>query len=601
MSDSTWRGSDDVESDGARRRRLVSSALVVAAVLVVFGRTLAFPFLRWDDPTAVTENPLLHPPSWRQLGAIWSAPWSGLYIPASFSAYWLEMRASQMLGNGALPDARVFHAGLLGLHAGCALLVLRVLRRLVTDERAALFGALVFAIHPLQVESVAWITETRGVLAALFGLAALDVYVAGAQRVGGATQAQRASSTLLFALALLSKPTAVAIPLVALVIDRFVLLRPWKRVLPLFATWIAVVAIVVLVTSAQQGGASIHFTTPLWARPLVALDALSFYAEKLVWPLDLVADYGRKPAWLLAQPWFWLQGLPIVVLAVALVFVPVRRTALVALALFVAALAPVLGLFPFDFQAISTVADRYAYLALIAPAFALASFLARVHSRNAAVAVAVVVIALSIGSMYEVSRWRDTQTLFRRTLDLNPRSHIAYVHLGVADEESGRRRDAAEKYERALELEPGYPIAATNLARLMLDAGKVDEAIELLRDAVARNPDYPYAAQKLAIALARRGSKAAGAAKAKDLEEAERVLRDLMRIQPAFPGGHLTLGQILLEEGRAREALDEFARTLELAPSAEAHRGLSQCYAALGDRAQAEEHARRAASPRGDN
>lgn len=603
-----------MEAPGARKRvgstgegagpgvpRFLPWLLVAGAVFLVFGPACGYPFLRWDDPTNVTENPLLHPPSLGNLAAIWSAPYAGLYVPASYSFWWIETRVSQLFTWELAPDPRVFHAGLLLLHAGCAILVLRILRRLVPDGRAALFGALLFAVHPLQVESACWITETRGVLSTLFGLAALDVYLTGAETApdgGGASLLRHhAASTLLFALALLSKPTAVAIPLVAFLLDRFHLRRPLARVLPLLAIWAGIVVLDVLLTSSQQGRASIHYATPLAQRPFVALDALSFYLRKLAWPAGLAADYGRRPEWLLAQPRFWLPGIATIALAAALALGPGRRTWLHALALFAAALAPVLGFLMFDFQAISTVADRYVHLAMLGPALALAALLALAPPRAALLGGGALVVVLGLLSARDVQRWRDTETLFRRTLEVNSRSHIAYAQLGVAAESAGKAREAEELYKKSLDLEPLYPIAGGNLGRILMGEGRLGEAIDLLRRVVRRNPDYPFAAQDLAVALRWRGEKSPEEERRKDYQEADAVLRELVRIQPGYPGGHLTLGRILFVDGRAGEALAEFAAALSISPaSAEAHQGMSLCYAKLGNRELAEQHAKAAAA-----
>jgi Flp pilus assembly protein TadD len=586
----------DAEGAEPRALRRLAPVLLVAAVLVVFGRSLGHPFLDWDDPTAVTENPLLHPASAEHLAQIWRAPWSGLYVPASFTAWWLEMRVSGLLTGSAAPDPRVFHAGLLVLHAGCVLLVLRILRRLVRSDLAAFVGALIYAVHPLQVESVAWITETRGVLATLFGLGALDLFLAGAERPEGPSILRHhLPSTLLLVLALLSKPTAAAIPLVAFLLERFRMRRPLARSLSILGAWVLVVAGDVLLTRAQQGGASIHFTTPALERPFVALDALAFYLRKLVWPAGLAADYGRTPAWLLAQPGFrWHAGLPLAATA-GLALLPGRRTWLLAAAIFAAALSPVLGLVPFDFQAISTVADRYVHLAMLAPALAIAALVARFPRPAAIAGVGVLAPLLGVLSWIEVASWRDTETLFRRTLEVNPRSHVACVHLGVAAERRGHREEAAGWYRKALELEPGYPIAGGNLGRMLFADGRLDDAIALLRDTVQRNPDYPYAAQDLAIALAARARAAAEPARKRDFDESESVLRAILARQPGFPGAHLTLGQVLFTTGRAREAVGEFAAVLELAgDSADAHQGLALCYQKLGDRERAEQERRAA-------
>jgi Flp pilus assembly protein TadD len=566
--------------------------LVAGAVFLVFGPSCGYPFLRWDDPTNVTENPLLHPPSLEHLAQIWRAPYAGLYVPASYTFWWIETRVSQLFTGELAPAPGVFHAGLVCLHAGCALFVLRILRRIVDDGRAAILGALLFAVHPLQVESAAWITETRGVLSTLFGLAALDMYLAGPT-----VFRNQALSTLFFVLALLSKPTAVAIPLVAFLLDRFHLRRPLARMLPLLAVWAGIVLLDVLLTTSQQGGASIHFTTPIAQRPFVALDALAFYLRKLAWPAGLAADYGRKPAWLLAQPHFWLPGLLALAAPLVLAFLPGRRTWLFAFSIFAAALAPVLGFMMFDFQAISTVADRYAHLAMLAPALALAMLLARTPPRAALVAGGALVLALGLLSARDVRRWRDTETLFQRNLEVNPNSHIAWAQLGVAAEEAGDTRKAERLYRQSLDLEPLYPIAGGNLGRILMGEKRLDEAIDLLRKVVRRNPDYPYAAQDLAAALSWRGEGEAEDAKRRELQEAESVLRDLVRIQPGFPGGRLALGKILLASGRAAEALAEFSALLSISPgSAEAHQGMSLCYAKLGNRELAEQHARAAAA-----
>jgi Flp pilus assembly protein TadD len=434
------------------------------------------------------------------------------------------------------------------------------------------------------------------VLSSLFGLAALDVYLVGAATPEGPSISRHhLPSTLLFGLALLSKPTAVAIPLVAFLLDRFRLRRPLARVLPLLAVWTGVVVLDVLLTSSQQGGASIHYSTPLAQRPLVALDALSFYLRKIAWPTGLAADYGRRPQWLFAQPAFWLPGLLALALPAVLAFLPGRRTWLYALALFAAALSPVLGFLMFDFQAISTVADRYVHLAMLAPVLALAVLLATAPARAALLGGGALVLVLGVLSARDVRSWRDTETLFRRALEVNSRSHIAYAQLGVAAEEAGRTSEAERLYRKSLELEPLYPIAGGNLGRILMGEQHLDEAIDLLRQVVRRNPDYPYAAQDLAVALRWRGERAPEESRRKDYQEAETVLRDLARVQPGYAGGHLTLGRILFNDGRTAEALAEFAAVLAISPdSAEAHQGMSVCYAKLGDRELAEQHARAA-------
>jgi len=591
----------DATSGSTRASRLLAWAVLAAAVCLVYGRAVGYPFLRWDDDTAVTQNPFLQPASLSNLARFWSAPRTGLYVPVSFTVFWVETRISGFFHAGP-PDPIVFHAGLLILHIACAGIVLRILERLVGDLRAALIGALLFALHPLQVESVAWVTETRGVLATLFGLLALDLYLAGAGRAGGPSLLHhQVPATLCLALALLSKPIAAAVPIAAFLVDRFQLRRPLARILPFLALWCLGTLAVFLVTRAQQPATSVRFEAPPWARPFVALDALAFYLEKLAWPARLAADYGRKPDWLMDQAVFWYHGLVPVAAAGMAALLPGRRAWLLALALFAAGLLPVLGLFSFDFQEISTVGNRYAHLAMIGPAFGLAALVARSRGPVAAALAGALVLALGILAARETRHWRDTEALFTRSLEVNPASVIACVNIGVVRAEAGKLDEAAAWYRRALELDPGYPVAGGNLGRILREQGDLDGAIEVLRATCRAHPEYPYAHQDLAITLSRRGLGSGGEARQRDFDEAEVVLRETVRRQPGFYGGHLTFGQLLLVTGRAREAAAEFTLALGiLGNSAEAHHGLALSYAKLGQRELAERHERaaRALEPR---
>src|SRR5262249_32645386 len=173
----------------------------------------------------------------------------------------------------------------------------------------------------------------------------------------------------------------------------------------------------------------------------------------------------------------------------------------------------------------------------------------------------------------------------RRTLEVNPRSHIAYAQLGVAAETAGNTREAEQLYRRSLELEPLYPIAGGNLGRILMGEKRLDEAIDLLRNVVRRHPDYPFAAQDLAVALRWRGEHAPEESRKRDYQEAEVVLRELVRIQPGYAGGHFVLGQILFGDARYEEALAEFAAMLAISPSsAAAHQARSLGPATRGAR-----------------
>jgi hypothetical protein len=208
------------------RSFLLSVLLLVAAVLAVFGQVAGHEFLIYDDEPHLLENPRLNPVTWQNVGRFWIEPsYFGLYIPLSYTFF-----AAEAALAGKPLDPTVFHLGSLALHLACVLLVFTILRRLLHHDGAACAAALLFGLHPVQVESVAWISETRGLLCALFSLVAiwqLEIWEGRRQNAESrnpeipnpqSAALHYALATVAFILALLSKPAAVAVPLVAAVL-----------------------------------------------------------------------------------------------------------------------------------------------------------------------------------------------------------------------------------------------------------------------------------------------------------------------------------------------------------------------------------------------
>ncbi len=360
--------------------------------LAVFWPSFEFSFLRWDDPVNVTENPLLLRPSWASLGQIWNAAYEGLYVPLTYSA-WLAVVAIA----GLPPSPAVFHGLNAVTHLVNVLLVFAWFFRLLPHAGSsaawqrgagATVGALLFAIHPLQVEPVAWVTCFRDLLSATFALLTLHLVLGSADAREGArgpapggSQVEPADNGpsrfvspsvkaqilagITFSLALLAKPSVASLPFVvgavSLLVRREGLLVALRRAAPLAA--LSIVAI--WVTRQAQHGAGAA-ADPLWLRPLVALDALQFYLAKLVWPASLSLDYGRTTSSLSqAGSFAWCWILPLLVLGGAWALRRRWPPALFGAAIFLSALLPTLGLVSFAFQSFSNVADRYAYLALL--------------------------------------------------------------------------------------------------------------------------------------------------------------------------------------------------------------------------------------------
>lgn len=569
----------------AARPTILATLVIVVVVALVFGRAIGHDFLYWDDNQHVTDNRLLNPPSWASLAHIWTHPYVGLYVPVSYTLFLVEAALT------ARPDPHVFHATTLVLHAACAWLVFRVLRRCVSSDIAACAGALVFAVHPLQVESVAWISETRGTLSALFGLLALDRWLVRMTRDCAAPSVrsfETAWIAVFFALALLSKPSAVAFPLIAFVLAVFVVRLPVRRFAPWIGAALALSAVEVLLTKSLQPDDTIKFVTEISDRPRIALDALGFYFEKVLMPVDLGPDYGRRPVVVLAANIDWPRLLiPFAVLGVALATSWLRATLLPGLALFVIALSPVLGLVPFAYQDISTVADRYAYLPMIGIALFVALALDRVQTfspvrwRAALALVIASIVLFATTSWNQATIWKDTGTLFARALEINPKSWVAHTNRGLVLLGRGDRNGALAEYQRALELRPDRPKSHNNVGIVLVKMGRPAEAVANFERALELKPTYANAHASLAVALFQM----------KRVAEAEEHARASIELDPDAAGAHNTLANILAAENHVEEALTEYRTGVEIAPrDADLQRNYALLLARVGRTELAIEH-----------
>jgi tetratricopeptide (TPR) repeat protein len=501
-----------------------------AAALLVFLPALRFPFFPfWDDDIHVHANPHLAELSWESVAALWSGPWQQLYIPLTYTV-WAGLAvisrwsAGAPLANGAL-DAAWFHGANILLHAGAAVLVFLLVRRIAAaarpgaageTDRAAAVAAAFFALHPLQVEPVAWISGLRDVLGGVLGLAALLVLFGGPRLTG----IRWTAATLLFLASLASKPAGVALPLVAGVLAGAPFRWTWREMATRLGPWLLIGAAWVAVTTRAQWAAALATDlVPWWARPLVALDAVAFYLGKTLLPLGLAADYGRAPDTALAAGWLWWTWLLPVALATVLAAVRPLRIYLVPLAVFVAALLPTLGLVPFNFQLVSTVADRYAYLALLGPALAVALAVTQVGRGWFTAAAALWVAALAWSSAQRLPLWSEDLRLFAATLEVNPRSWKARHNYASALDDRGRTADAVPLMREVVAQRPDSAEALNDLAVMLWSLGQHGEALALMRQSVALRPT-PGSAGNLAIMEETAGHPAGR-------EAARRILREL--------------------------------------------------------------------------
>ena len=561
-----------------RRALLFLSALVV----VVYARLFSASFVEYDDDIHVYANPALNPPSWHGLADLWRHAYHGLYNPLAYTI-WAALAAfarapietTTSLGQAITLDPFLFHATSVALHLANTLLAYLLALKLCRQRTAALLAAVVFAVHPLQVESVGWISELRGLSSASFVLGALNLLVQARRTdVAGPTRptALLASAAALVTAAMLCKPAAVAAPLVALVIDRAALGTPWRRSLVTASTWALCVLPFAIITRIVQKTypEGVSF---LWQRPFVAGDALAFYLFKAALPLNLGVEYGRTPQAALSEGSGYLTWVvPVGLLAFAFLRRTRRPLAWLGALLFCAFLLPTSGLVPFAFQAHSTVADRYAYLPMLGVGLVVADLVSAVATPRALRVAGAALVVLAIRAFDQTSHWLDNDAFLEHTIDVNP--DVAFAQNNLANKlfEEKRYEAAIAHFEKALAHEPDHALAQNNLGLALVQVGRLEEAEPHFKKAVAIDPQY-YKAHESLGSLYLRTNRFADAIKS---------LQAAVSIKPSEAKAFNDLGIAFMRSGQPNDGIDAFERAVALEPSAQYRKNLGTALAQVG-------------------
>ncbi|TAK93880.1 MAG: tetratricopeptide repeat protein, partial [Verrucomicrobia bacterium] len=485
-------------------RRWWPACLLVAGVFIAFQPAGNAGFI-WDDDRYVTHNPLLtSPDGWWRIWFSFDSP--SQYFPLTYSLLRVEH------GFWGL-DAAGYHWTNLLLHAVNAGLLWKFLERLAVP--AAGFAAALFALHPVQVETVAWIAEQKNLLSLLFSLLALHAWLSFLRdQTGGWRNYTRA--LIYFALALFAKTTACTLTIALLLVcwwERKPIHRQrWIQVAPFFAAGLLMGLVTIWWERFHQGTEGKLFHLGLVERVLLASRAMWFYLGKLLWPANLIFSY---PKWTIQtsalSAWLWLVA---GVLAAAFICALRRRMGrglAVAAIFFVATLSPLLGFVMLYTFRYTFVADHYQYVACIGP-LALAAavwkfFCERWGRRGRWLQIfgaAGIIALLATLTWRQCGMYRDAETLWRATLARNPGSSLAHNNLGTLLMRSGRTDEAIPHFEAALAAQPDYAVACHNLGRALAEKGLLDAAIARFEQAVRLDPEYPSPRINLGNALVQR-------------------------------------------------------------------------------------------------
>jgi len=546
---------------------ILTAALIVCCTLLVYLPALDGGLL-WDDAAHVTRPELR---SLHGLWRIWSDPGATQqYYPLLHSAFWVEYK---LWGDATLG----YHMANLLLHAAAAILVMLIMRRLGLP--GACLAALIFALHPVCVESVAWIAEQKNTLSTVFYLSAALLYLQFDQT---RRRSQYFLALALFAMALATKTVTDTLPAALLVVfwwqrGRLGLKRDVAPLLPWFALGAAAGIFTAWVERTLVGAEGPDFSLTLVERFLLAGRALWFYVGKLVGPANLMFFY---PRWQVDSAEWWQYLFPLAALAALAglcLLARKHRGPLAGALIFAGTLFPALGFFnvyPFVY---SYVADHFQYIAslgIIVPVAAgLASAVTAATRRWAVAAACGVLVVLGVLTWQQCGMYSDMETLFQETLERNPTCWIAHYNLGVLIAGvPGRLPEAIQHYREAARLKPDYAMAHYNLGLALAQTPDgLPEAIEEYRAALRANPNSAMAHNNLGLAL----SKIPGR-----LPEAIEEYGAALRSDQDLAEAHNNLGIALLNTpGRLSEAIPHFQAALRSKPeSAEIHNNLGGAF-----------------------
>jgi tetratricopeptide (TPR) repeat protein len=524
----------------------ISFGLLVA-VLAMYGQVRSHAFVSFDDPIYVTENPQV------RSGLTWSGlVWAFTTFHGSnwFPLTWLShMLDCQLFGL----DSGWHHLTNVWLHALSTLVLFAVLRRMTGARWRSGMVALLFAVHPLHVESVAWLAERKDVLSALFWMLTLWAYAGYAARPG---RARYALAFFLFCLGLMAKQMLVTLPVVLLLLDLWPLGRGVRILekLPFFAASLA--SSMVAYISHQTGEAVASFEmVPLAIRFENALITYAVYVLQSFWPSHLAVFYPYSLQSLVVPAIFAGVALCAVTLLVVLAF-PRRPYLAVGWFWYVVTLAPVIGLIQTGSQ---SRADRYTYIPTIGLSLALvweiAERLQPWPRFRVALAAAVTAACLTL-TWLQVQYWRDDISLYQHAVAVVPDNYLAYFNLASALDAQGKTDEAIAQLREAVRVRPYYVPARAELGQLLARQGHPDEALSELQTAVRLRPDDSVAHFRLGSVLGTLGRPGDAAAE----------FSQAVRLQPENADAHYNLGIALAQEDRVQEAAREFGATVRLRP-----------------------------------
>jgi Flp pilus assembly protein TadD len=562
--------------------------LIVAATLAIYNPVNSHPFVNYDDDRYVTENPHVRAGlGWKTVRWAFTSTEQANWHPLTWLSHALDCQLFGLNPAG-------HHFTSLLIHALSAALLFQLLVWATRRTGPSLLVAMLFALHPIGVESVAWVAERKNVLSAFFFLAALGAYGWYAQKPGWMRYLTVAG---LFACSLMSKPMAVTFPFVLLLLDYWPLGRiaggirgtleiPQKKISVLILEKVPLLAFSAasswITLYAQQSGGAVRSATffPFGLRVENAVVAYATYGWKMLWPARLAPLYPYPGAALSVSR---VSAAIAVLAGVSILVVRAKRFYLVGWLWFLGTLVPVIGLVQIGEAAM---ADRYAYIPLIG-IFGILAFgfddlaeCLKVSIMWRAIPAICVVVALSLATVRQLSCWKNSYDLWSHAVAVTGPNFVAQDNLGGALLMMGRTDDAYPHFLSAAEINPRDPMSHSNIGAYLQEHGLTRQAVEEYQLAISLTSDRGL----LALAYANLGTAQTALG---DDEKARQCFERSLRLNPAQYNAYLGRGILLEKQGKLDEAILNYARSVQLAPSLAGYLHLGHALQLANRRAEA--------------
>jgi protein O-mannosyl-transferase len=531
-------------------KKLVPYLLIVIIGIGAYYQVLGYDFV-WDDLLDdLLTNPNLQEINWESVSGIWQLSFWDKYIPVTFT-----IRALLKLAGGNVFDPFVFHLFSLVMHILNTLLVFLILKKVIRQDFASLVGALLFLLHPLQVESVAWITANEVLIASFWGLVSLLFFMK--YRESG-KKYSLIISLASYALSILSRASLIGLPFIFLGLDILYYKVKFKnsllRQIPYFLLMLPGIIIQML----NQPGVKEEIFSPLYLRPFVWLDNLGFFIFKLIFPINLRPAYGHVTETLISDWRFYLSALLMIMLIYLIYRIRQKKPLMVwGYLIFVISMLPVSGLIPFVFQNWSNVADRYIYFSLLGVSLAIGLIVAK-YSRVRYLLSGLLVVCFVMVSAYQVPLWEDDVVLWQSNIHRSGKnvSAFAYNNLGIAYQSRGNDSGAMASFEAAILQDSTFSAALNNRGLCYFDLKDYARAEADFRKALEIDPGYSLASYNLGRVFK----------ELKDYKTSAQYLQRALKQQPNFGDAYNQLGYVYARQERWQDAELSFNRAKQFSP-----------------------------------